>query len=406
MLTWSCAWRWPSRRYRACIKSSVLVNEDLLLRISLCHRRRRRDICPEAQRLDEVRTDGSIDEAPPMKFGWLMPIRDEEVSSTVETPGALAHVLIPVKAAYKGSSDSLTPLPFLLKVLNDDKAPAAIKLKVASATMPYTHSKQSMRPPKPSAVADGFGFSVEPALARKPRNENARLSVLKKRRNPHPRDQKLIQKLHERIDATLAMLQCPCPSLYTVKQAKTDKEEIERLWRKRRSRRKITPHEDAVLAHVNARYTAFALGPEAKARARLRSLRAREKQHRGDAPLSPWEKGELSLLAVFYPAKILKLTPNYEEALERDSEFSTCKFDPRGFAVVPANFAPADEQSSNSPSHSTSNDDFEEFAPCLPFCAVDREMSLKMGRTVLKWSDDRNQLDQLQRIDASRCADS
>jgi hypothetical protein len=36
MLTWSCARRWPSRRCRACIESSVLVNEDLLLRISLC----------------------------------------------------------------------------------------------------------------------------------------------------------------------------------------------------------------------------------------------------------------------------------------------------------------------------------------------------------------------------------
>ena len=63
----------------------------------------------------------------------------------------------------------------------------------------------------PSVVADRFGFTVEPALAGKLRNEIARLSVLKKRRNLHPRDQKAIQKLNEKIDAKLATLQCPCP---------------------------------------------------------------------------------------------------------------------------------------------------------------------------------------------------
>jgi hypothetical protein len=120
-----------------------------------------------------------------------------------------------------------------------------------------------------SVVTDRFGFTVEPALARKLRNEIARLSVLKKPRNPHPRDQKVIQKLNEKIDVKLATLQCPCPSGYSAKQAASDKEKIEYLWRKRRSRRKLTPNEDAVLAHINARYWAFAFGPEARARARL-----------------------------------------------------------------------------------------------------------------------------------------
>src|SRR5262249_39758889 len=73
----------------------------------------------------------------------------------------------------------------------------------------------------------------------------ARLSVLKKRRFPHPRDHKAIQKLNEKIDAKLATLQCPCPSSYSAKQAATDEEKIAYLWRKRRSRAKLTPNEDA-----------------------------------------------------------------------------------------------------------------------------------------------------------------
>ena len=145
--------------------------------------------------------------------------------------------------------------------------------------MRYTHPRQSTRPAKPSVVTDRFGFTVEPALARKLRNEIARLSFLKKRRNPHPRDQKAIQKLNEKIDAKLATLQCPCLSGYSAKQAATDKEKIEYLWRKRRSRRKLTPNEDAALAHINARYWAFAFGPEAQARARLRVLKDKERIH-------------------------------------------------------------------------------------------------------------------------------
>jgi hypothetical protein len=170
---------------------------------------------------------------------------------------------------------------------------------VASATLPYTHPRQSNRPAKPRVVADRFGFTVEPALARKLRNEIARLSLLKKRRNPHP-PHKAIQRLNEKIDAKLAILQCTCPSSYSVKQAATDKEKIEYLWRKRRSRAKLTPNEDAALAHINARYWAFAFGSEAKARARLRLLKDKERIHRlaNGSPLSPWEKGESNVLRI------------------------------------------------------------------------------------------------------------
>jgi hypothetical protein len=191
-------------------------------------------------------------------------IKSEKSSSGARTSERLADLLIP---GYEGANGTgLKPLPFLLAVLNDDKTPAAIKLKVASATMPYTHPRRSTRPAQPSVATDRFGFTVEPALARKLRNEIARFSVLKKRRNPHPRDRETIQKLNEKLDAKFATLQSPCPSGYSAQQAATDKEKIEYLWRKRRSRRKLTPNEDAALAHINARYCAFVSGPEARAR--------------------------------------------------------------------------------------------------------------------------------------------
>jgi hypothetical protein len=207
-------------------------------------------------------------------------------------------------------------------------------------TQPPQQSNSRWLPPPCSAptsdpTADRFKFAVDPALARKLRDDTARLGVLKKRRDPHPRNHKSIAKLNERIDAALRTLQCPCPSLYSAKQAEMDKQEIRQLWRKRRSRQKLTSHEDAQLAHVNARYWAFGYGPESRARARLRSLRTRQRKSVAETPFTPWEKGEMIILATIHPP----LTPevNIDEALlEQESVFSDCEYDADGIPVDPA----------------------------------------------------------------------
>jgi hypothetical protein len=77
-----------------------------------------------------------------------------------------------------------------------------------------------------------------------------------------------------------AALQCPCPSRYTMEHAKGDRQRLERLWRKRRSRKKLNAIEDATLAHINARYMAFVLGPEMQGRARLAELKEKERRFR------------------------------------------------------------------------------------------------------------------------------
>jgi hypothetical protein len=294
---------------------------------------RRQKLSPRAQRGNEPSLENSVNEAAEMISDGATPTKGEESRSVVAA--SLASADLPIAKDGEVHSADLMPLPFLLRVLNDAKAAAAIKVKVASATLPYTHPRQSNRPVKPRVVADRFDFTVEAALARNLRNEMARLGVLKKRRNPHPRDHKAIQKLSVKIDAKLTMLQCPCPSRYGAKQAASDKEKIDYLWRKRRSRRKLTPNEDAALAHINARYCAFACGPEAQARARLRLLQDKERIHRraNGPPLSPWEQGELNVLTILYPPEISALNADREAFLERESVFSDCPFDSDGYPL-------------------------------------------------------------------------
>ena len=102
----------------------------------------------------------------------------------------------------------LMPLRFLLRVLDDAKAPAAIKVKVASATLPYTHPKQSS-PVQPTVVVYRYGFSVDRASGSQACNEIARLSVLKKRRHPTAKDRKAIQKLKNRCEVRNSAVSSP-----------------------------------------------------------------------------------------------------------------------------------------------------------------------------------------------------
>jgi hypothetical protein len=241
----------------------------------------------------------------------------------------------PQNADQGGHGAELMPLAFLLEVLHNANIPAPMKVKVASATLPYTQPKQSKRPATPTVVADRWGFVVDPVLAKKLCNQMARLSVLKKRRKSTAKDRAAAQKLGEKIETKLATLQCPSVEEYPAKDAARDKDRMLYLWRKRRSRAKLTPNEDTELAHVNARYWAYKLGPEGRARDRLRSLREKARLHLKSfgPPLNPWEKGELSVLTTVYRPIKIKLARDSEDFLERHSIFSDCEYDAEGFPV-------------------------------------------------------------------------
>ena len=119
----------------------------------------------------------------------------------------------------------------------------------------------------------------------------------------------------------IAALQCPCPSRYNDKAPANDRQRLERLWRKRRSRAKLTPAEDGGLARLNARYMAFASGPEARARARIDAFREKDRRFRnGTGPrMGRRERAELRGLATLYPREIPEID---EEFLVRESVFS------------------------------------------------------------------------------------
>jgi hypothetical protein len=240
------------------------------------------------------------------------------------------------------------PLDFLLSVMRHPKTPATLRIKMALATQPYIHPRKSNRPTSPVAAAgDRHGFEVEPALAKKLRNEIARLGHLRRRRNPRPEDQKTVQKLHQKIEAKIATLQCPCPSRYSVEDAARDKQTLARLWRRRRSRAKLTAREDTALAHINARYTAYAWGPEAHGRTRLTALREKRRVFRmaGGPGLSSYERAELRGLATLYPPELFKIDEDYHA---RESALAT---------LYPPEFHAGE----------STFEDFEEFVEVPPF---------------------------------------
>jgi hypothetical protein len=225
----------------------------------------------------------------------------------------------------------LMPLGFLQSVIRDAKTPAALQIKVAQAILPYIRPKRSVRPKRPAIVADRHGFAVDRELARKLRNKVARISKLKRRRNPS--DQKLIARLNLEVDQMTAALQCPCPSDYSMVHAGHDKQRLERLWRKRRSRKKLNAIEDTTLAHINARYMAFALGPEMQNRARLAELKEKERRRSRvefGPPLTCREQALLSCLSTLYPPKKADCDPEF---LAEQSAFSTVDADDDGYPL-------------------------------------------------------------------------
>ena len=137
----------------------------------------------------------------------------------------------------------------------------------------------------------------------------------------------------------------------------------------------------------NARYCAFASGSEAQARTRLRRLKDKARiQRQANQPLNPGEKCELHFLTILYPPEIPALNANHEAFLERESIFSECPFDSDGFPIeYHRPVCPAPERVRAPEPEPDAEKDFQEFVVVPRFCTVDRELSAKDGRLVLKW---------------------
>jgi hypothetical protein len=153
---------------------------------------------------------------------------------------------------------------------------------------------------------------------------------------------------------------------------------------------------------VTARYWSYGFGPEARARERLRALMEQARVHRvaNGPPLSPWDKGELNVLTVFYPPAVREPNVVPDEFLARESIFSECLFDTEGFPTeylcsvcaapegiqAPTSDAAAAQHDGPAPQPKPEPDaegDFEEFVE-VPRLSIDRELSAKEGRPILK----------------------
>jgi hypothetical protein len=214
-----------------------------------------------------------------------------------------AHVNANAGTATEKVNQELMPLDFLQSVIRDAKTPAALQIKVAQVILPYIRPKRSVRPKRSAIGTDQHGFAVDRELARKLRNKVARTLQLSRRRNLSPAGKKLFVRLSQEIRLMAAALPCPCPSRYSSQNAESDKRRIAWLWRKRRARRKLSPVEDAELAHVNARYMAFVSGPEMQGRAWLAELKEKERKFlvAFSPPLTYREQALLICLSTLYP---------------------------------------------------------------------------------------------------------
>jgi hypothetical protein len=174
----------------------------------------------------------------------------------------------------------VTPLDFLLHVMRHPDAPPALRLKAASITAPYVHQKRANDGPAKNSitVADKFGMVVDSEVPKKLRDNKFRLLRLSNRRIKHPDEyDRKAPILEARIAAARKQLNCPCPSVYGLKDFSKDHKRLWELSRKRKSRSKLTKAEDTEEVHLTARVEAFAASPEIAARVRMKELQQRQR---------------------------------------------------------------------------------------------------------------------------------
>ena len=195
--------------------------------------------------------------------------------------------------------DDLSPLDYLLTVMNDAGAMPELQIKAARIAAPYLHS-----PPPPDkmeiVIEDPYGFDFDPAVARALRDAELKVEVMYATRHLRPGEDhnQKEREVRDRIHELIGMLPKRHPPGYTRLQAMADRKRIDELHDLRWSQHKLSKEDDAEEAHLNARFQihwmTYAATPEARGRKRIDELR-------GHAPLSDAERHELEELLKLYP---------------------------------------------------------------------------------------------------------
>jgi hypothetical protein len=157
------------------------------------------------------------------------------------------------KRAVEG--EGLSPLDFLLGVMNDPTASPEQRVKAANVAARYKHPFAGESDvPTVSVVEDKFGFKVDPQLARAERDDRLResnLKVFKERSAAGIAAKPELERIEKRRAERVALVQFPDGYSYDDREA--DRKRLGELYGKRLSRKKLTPEEDAEEAHLAVR---------------------------------------------------------------------------------------------------------------------------------------------------------
>ena len=290
-------------------------------------------------------------------------------------------------------------LPVLLDIVHDSATTPAERRQAASELAYYFLPKcpTQKKPRSRRHAADQYGFVVDPNVARELRDSKFKLACLPlsaKQLNPYAVAQKAT-KLHAGIKEIQDSLQCPCPSKYGLKryirlngsetvidgEIVQDRDRLNTLKKRRMDKGIFTPEEDVEETIRTARYDSFLMGPEMAARRRWAELR--ESKRGGDGgwgpPFKPAHHAEFRALTLLYPR-----SPNPEpsETFLADHPFRDL---PIGKDDTLSSPKPPKRPTSTSPEPDPDKD-FVEFVEIPPYCTVDRELTDKKGRLILKFT--------------------
>jgi hypothetical protein len=157
-----------------------------------------------------------------------------------------------------------------------------------------------------TAVADPFGFNIDPTLAKSLRDDCDRLYWLLRDNEPKkPRSADVTEET-ERLRAIISerARTITCPVGYGPVQAREDSRRADRLWSKRTWGIGLTDAEDAEEAQLKARVCAYRESPEGRARAQIFNLTIGSWLPRG---CSPAQREELDRLQAIYPGPIVEI---------------------------------------------------------------------------------------------------
>ena len=186
----------------------------------------------------------------------------------------------------------------------------------------------------------GSGFAINPAIASQYRDIKLRLEALGKNRSKTtPIVRVEIRRLVARKNGILERIECPCTTIYEVKQFVADQIRLNRFSNMRIRVEALTKEEEAEEAQRLIRVDVYERSPERTARRhrqRLESLRGEEIGSRADAKpfvMSGKDKTSLELLRWLYPDSVAPRAEDgqrwYDEFMATESAFENAVPDPK-----------------------------------------------------------------------------